>query len=183
MIGLYIALAILGLLILIIILKALTFKDKTNLKQAVEKEVDDTVVNELCTLLKFKTVSHIDSALTDFSVFQDYINKVKEMYPLVFSKCEFTQTKEYAIKLKLKGESSEKPTVLMSHYDVVPTTEGWKHDPYLGEVVDGSVYGRGAVDTKSTMVCALRALENALNRKVDKAQICLVGKNWELVEL
>lgn len=182
MIGLYIALAILGLLILIIILKALTFKDKTNLKQAVEKEVDDTVVNELCTLLKFKTVSHIDSALTDFSVFQDYINKVKEMYPLVFSKCEFTQTKEYAIKLKLKGESSEKPTVLMSHYDVVPTTEGWKHDPYLGEVVDGSIYGRGAVDTKSTMVCALRALENALkNNYVPKNDLYLCfGANEEV---
>ena len=74
---LYSLLVFFVLIILIILIRTLTFKDKTNLKQAVEKEVDDTVVNELCTLLKFKTVSHIDSALTDFSVFQDYINKVK----------------------------------------------------------------------------------------------------------
>ena len=132
------------------------------LNQAKEKEVDDQVVNELCTLIKYKTISHSDYSLTDYTVFQDYINKVKEMYPLVFSKCEFTQTKEYAIKLKLKGKSSDKPTVLMSHYDVVSATDGWKYDPFLGEVVDGAVYGRGAVDTKCTMVCALRALENAL---------------------
>lgn len=160
--GLYIALGVIGLLILIIVIKALTFKDKTNLNQAKEKEVDDKVVNELCTLIKYPTISHQDNTLTDYTVFQDYINKVKEMYPLVFEKCEFTQTKEYAIKLKLKGKSNDKPTVLMSHYDVVPVTEGWKHNPFLGEVVDGSVYGRGAVDTKCTMVCALRALENAL---------------------
>ena len=25
----------------------------------------------------------------------------------------------------------------MAHYDVVPVTNGWKHDPFLGEVVDG----------------------------------------------
>jgi len=161
---LYIALGIVGLLILIIIIKTLIFKDKTNLNQAQEKEVDDTIVNDLCTLIKFKTISHVDRSLTDFTVFQDYIDKVKEMYPLVFSKCEFTQTKEYAIKLKLKGKSSEKPTVLMSHYDVVPATEGWLHDPFLGEVVNESVYGRGAVDTKCTMACALRALENALKK-------------------
>ena len=101
--GLYIALGVIGLLILIIVIKALTFKDKTNLNQAKEKEVDDKVVNELCTLIKYPTISHQDNTLTDYTVFQDYINKVKEMYPLVFEKCEFTQTKEYAIKLKLKG--------------------------------------------------------------------------------
>ena len=34
------------------------------------------------------------------------------MFPLVFSKCEFTQTKEYAIKLKLKGKSTEKEEIV-----------------------------------------------------------------------
>ena len=48
-------------------------------------------------------------------------------------------------ELKLKGKSSDKPTVLMAHYDVVPVTDGWKHDPFLGEEVDGAIYGRGAV--------------------------------------
>lgn len=158
----YIVLGVIGLLILIIVIRALTFNSKLKKQVVTNREIDDTIVNELCTLLKYKTVSHEDNSNTDFTVFQAYIDKVKEMYPLVFSKCEFTQTKEYAIKLKLKGKSSEKPTVLMSHYDVVPVTEGWEHDPFLGEVVDGYVYGRGAVDTKCTMACALRALENAL---------------------
>ena len=27
----------------------------------------------------------------------------------------------------------------MAHFDVVPVTEGWDHDPFLGEVVDADV--------------------------------------------
>lgn len=155
--------AALALLIVIILIKAATFKDNTDYykKDDVNFKKDD-VVYKLGELLKIKTVSHEDVSLTDFSKFQEYIDKTKEFYPLVFSKCEFAQTKEYAIKLKLKGKSSEKPTVLMAHYDVVPVTEGWDHDPFLGEVVDGYLYGRGAIDTKCTMICALSALEKAL---------------------
>src|SRR5213079_3286740 len=36
---------------------------------------------------------------------------------------------------------------LMGHTDVVPVTaEGWRHDPFGGELIDGEVWGRGAVD-------------------------------------
>lgn len=155
--------AALLLLILICVIKALTFNDKTNYHRDVEeiKESDD-VVNKLGQMLKIDTVSHENITDTDFSKFQQYIELTKKLYPLVFEKCEFEQTKEYAIKLKLKGKSSENPTVLMAHYDVVPVTEGWDHDPFLGEVVDGFLYGRGAIDTKCTMACALSALEAAL---------------------
>lgn len=162
MLYLYIGLIVIGLLVLFIIIRALLFNDNNKKNVCTNKEIDDTVVKELGILLKYKTISYEDKSLINYDVFQDYINKVKEMYPLVFSKCEFTQTEEYAIKLKLKGKSSDKPTVLMAHYDVVPVTDGWQYDPFLGEVVEDSIYGRGAADTKCTMVCALRALENAL---------------------
>jgi acetylornithine deacetylase/succinyl-diaminopimelate desuccinylase-like protein len=37
--------------------------------------------------------------------------------------------------------------LLMGHLDVVPVNEsGWQHDPFGGEVIDGFVWGRGAVD-------------------------------------
>lgn len=160
-----IVLIVLGALILFIIVKALCFVDKRKVDKTDKPvKVDDTIVQDLGTLIKYKTVSYEDKSLIDFSVYQQYIDKVKTMFPKVFEKCEFKQTKEYAIFLKLKGKNSEKPTVLMAHYDVVPATEGWDLDPFLGEVVDGSLYGRGAVDTKCTMACALRALENALNK-------------------
>ena len=37
--------------------------------------------------------------------------------------------------------------LLMGHLDVVPVTEsGWSQDPFGGEIIDGFVWGRGAVD-------------------------------------
>ncbi|MBX3600135.1 MAG: M20/M25/M40 family metallo-hydrolase [Rubrivivax sp.] len=55
------------------------------------------------------------------------------------------------------------PTIaLNAHGDVVPPGEGWTHDPYGGEVVDGALYGRASAVSKSdfaTYTFALRALE------------------------
>jgi succinyl-diaminopimelate desuccinylase len=51
---------------------------------------------------------------------------------------------------------------LNAHGDVVPPGEGWSHDPYGGEVVDGKLYGRAAAVSKSDFASytfALRALE------------------------
>jgi succinyl-diaminopimelate desuccinylase len=52
---------------------------------------------------------------------------------------------------------------LNAHGDVVPPGEGWSHDPYGGEVVDGKLYGRASAVSKSdfsTFIFALRALES-----------------------
>jgi succinyl-diaminopimelate desuccinylase len=58
-----------------------------------------------------------------------------------------------------------RPTIaLNAHGDVVPPGEGWTHDPYGGEVVDGKLYGRASAVSKSdfaTYTFALRALEAA----------------------
>ncbi len=151
------------LIVVIVIINALLFKDKTDLYKNVPfLYEDDDIVYKLGELIKIPTVSHEDISLTDFSKFDEYVAKVKELYPTVFEKCEYTLTKEYAMKFYLKGKSSEKPNLLMAHYDVVPVTDGWDHDPFLGEVVDGYLYGRGTLDTKNTMACALSALERAL---------------------
>jgi succinyl-diaminopimelate desuccinylase len=51
---------------------------------------------------------------------------------------------------------------LNAHGDVVPPGEGWTHDPYGGEVVDGRLFGRAAAVSKcdfATFTFATRALE------------------------
>jgi acetylornithine deacetylase/succinyl-diaminopimelate desuccinylase family protein len=52
---------------------------------------------------------------------------------------------------------------LNAHGDVVPPGEGWSHDPYGGDVVDGKLYGRAAAVSKSDFASytfAVRALES-----------------------
>jgi len=43
------------------------------------------------------------------------------------------------------------------HTDVVPTgaTENWDHDPFSGDIIDGSLFGRGAADMKSAIAALL----------------------------
>ena len=56
-----------------------------------------------------------------------------------------------------------KTIALNAHGDVVPPGEGWTHDPYGGEIVDGKIYGRATAVSKCDMASftfAVRALES-----------------------
>jgi len=58
----------------------------------------------------------------------------------------------------------EPPLVLLSHLDVVPVeAASWTRDPFGGDLVDGVVWGRGAVDMKD-MVAMELAVMQALQR-------------------
>ena len=63
---------------------------------------------------------------------------------------------------RIEGSKPDAPTLmLMGHTDVVPATEGWTRDPFGGELVDGFVWGRGAVDMlnlTASMAVATRKL-------------------------
>ncbi|MEU8625388.1 M20/M25/M40 family metallo-hydrolase [Streptomyces sp. NPDC048669] len=51
---------------------------------------------------------------------------------------------------RIEGEDSSKPALLIhGHTDVVPANaDDWTHHPFSGEIADGCVWGRGAVDMK-----------------------------------
>jgi acetylornithine deacetylase/succinyl-diaminopimelate desuccinylase-like protein len=64
---------------------------------------------------------------------------------------------------RIEGTDPAAPTLLlMGHTDVVPVNpDGWRRDPFAGEIVDGELWGRGAVDMlnlTATMAVALRNL-------------------------
>jgi acetylornithine deacetylase/succinyl-diaminopimelate desuccinylase-like protein len=42
----------------------------------------------------------------------------------------------------------EKKLLYLSHTDVVPASDGWDFPPFSGEIKDGFVHGRGAIDCK-----------------------------------
>jgi acetylornithine deacetylase/succinyl-diaminopimelate desuccinylase-like protein len=64
---------------------------------------------------------------------------------------------------RIEGRDRTAPSLcLMGHTDVVPANpEGWRHDPFGGELIDGEVWGRGAVDMlnlTASMAVAFRDL-------------------------
>jgi acetylornithine deacetylase/succinyl-diaminopimelate desuccinylase-like protein len=51
------------------------------------------------------------------------------------------------------------PLILLSHLDVVPVdAESWSHDPFGGELIDGVIWGRGAVDMKDMAAMELSVM-------------------------
>jgi acetylornithine deacetylase/succinyl-diaminopimelate desuccinylase-like protein len=67
---------------------------------------------------------------------------------------------------RIEGQEREAPSLcLMGHTDVVPVNEaGWTRDPFGGELVDGEVWGRGAIDMlnlTASMAVAFRDLAHS----------------------
>ena len=61
--------------------------------------------------------------------------------------------------IRLKGDGSLRPLLLMSHLDVVPAEPAhWTHPPFSGTLADGYVWGRGAIDSKLTGATQLQVL-------------------------
>lgn len=51
---------------------------------------------------------------------------------------------------RIKGDGSARPVILLNHLDVVPhSKEFWSTEAFKGEIRDGFVFGRGAMDMKS----------------------------------
>jgi acetylornithine deacetylase/succinyl-diaminopimelate desuccinylase-like protein len=68
-----------------------------------------------------------------------------------------------SIVARIEGSDPDAPGLcLMGHTDVVPVNpDGWREDPFGGEVIDGEVWGRGAIDMlnwTSSMAVAVRRL-------------------------
>lgn len=54
--------------------------------------------------------------------------------------------------------SGEEMVAVLGHLDVVPEGDGWSFDPFGGEIRDGRIFGRGAMDDKGPTMAALYAL-------------------------
>lgn len=79
--------------------------------------------------------------------------------------CEDTKLHTYKdrpnVVATLKGKAKGKSLILNGHVDVVPTgpTEMWTHNPWGGEIENGRLYGRGAVDMKGGLAAIMMAVE------------------------
>ncbi|MDQ1402550.1 MAG: hypothetical protein QOG03_866, partial [Actinomycetota bacterium] len=78
-----------------------------------------------------------------------------------------------SIVARIEGTDPSAPSLcLMGHLDVVPANaDTWRHDPFGGELIDGEVWGRGAVDmlnqTSAMAVAFSRLAQSGFRPKGD----------------
>ena len=60
---------------------------------------------------------------------------------------------------RLKGKGNAPPLLLYGHVDVqITKNQIWTHPPFGGEIIDGYLWGRGALDMKGGMAMMMAAL-------------------------
>ena len=78
------------------------------------------------------------------------------------------RTSLYA-RLEAKNVSADDrgAVLLLHHMDVVPAGSGWDKDPFSGEIDNGKIWGRGAIDAKSLGIAHLEAFLALAERSED----------------
>ncbi|HEV2785849.1 MAG TPA: M20/M25/M40 family metallo-hydrolase, partial [Solirubrobacteraceae bacterium] len=63
---------------------------------------------------------------------------------------------------RLRGTGSAPGLLMQGHLDVVPAEGQWSHPPFSGEIADGYLWGRGALDMKGGVAMMLAAFLRAV---------------------
>ncbi|MBQ8449030.1 MAG: M20 family peptidase [Clostridia bacterium] len=162
---LFTILGLLAVLIIVIVVRTLCFKPE-ELPPVKEEKIEldhDKIVADMVDMIRCKTVSNRDEALVDRAEFAKFEALLRERFPLIHEKCSFEKIGKTGLLYRLAGKSSEKPSVCMAHYDVVPVEEAlWSTPAFEGIVKDGFIIGRGTLDTKGTLCGIMEALEKML---------------------
>lgn len=86
-------------------------------------------------------------------------------------------------------EWGEGPTLgIFCHLDVVPAGLGWDYDPFAAEMVDGRVYGRGAMDDKGPTISTLYVLKTLRDQgyqppcKIQVLLGCCEEQDWSCLK-
>ena len=68
--------------------------------------------------------------------------------------------------------SGDDVVAVLAHLDVVPEGDGWTHDPYGAEIIDGRMIGRGTSDDKGPGVAALFGMKAIMDAGIPLRRRC-----------
>jgi carboxypeptidase PM20D1 len=161
----------LGLVVLfaVLLVRTLRFSARPSpVPPAVAIAVDnDKATRRLARALRFRTVSQEDPTQFAGEVLQAFHSWLAEAFPGVHASLQKETVGGFGLLFTWPGsEAALPPVLLMAHQDVVPvspeTEPDWTHPPFAGEIAEGHVWGRGALDDKSSLMGILEAVEALL---------------------
>ena len=152
---------VLVLLVLIAVVRTLVSPRKSSDYQPPQTDEAEALrlAGKLSKMIQVDTTSHAGG--DDPARFRAFHKTLAELFPRVFSQLEKTEI-DGNLLFYWKGRSQERPILLMSHQDVVPAEGAWSHAPFSGDIADGKVWGRGASDTKCSVMACFEAAEQLL---------------------
>jgi carboxypeptidase PM20D1 len=129
----------------------------------------ETGAAHLAEAVRFQTVTYKagDPAPEDAAPWHDLHRWLETTYPRVHSTLTLEKVAQLSLLYRWQGsEPTLNPIILMAHQDVVPVNDGtlddWSGAPFAGDIIDGAIYGRGALDDKGSLVAIMEAAEALL---------------------
>lgn len=115
---------------------------------------------KLARMIQCRTVSHADRY--DDAEFEKLRDVMETTFPLVHRHCRKMTFGDDCWIYLLAGVHDDRNILLMAHHDVVDGEGAWTHPAFSGKILDGKLWGRGAVDTKTSLYGMFAALEELL---------------------
>ncbi|WP_417600130.1 M20 family peptidase [Owenweeksia hongkongensis] len=170
----------LGLFVLVAIVLFRTFSftapQLSNALPLVELKSDGKLLSQAIT---YETISH-KSEMRNDSVFVAFHNFLQDSFPKLHKELSREVVNEHSLLYTWKGsDPSKKPLVLTGHMDVVPvdyaSRNDWDASPFSGEILDGNIYGRGAIDDKGSLIAIMESIENLISQGFEPSRTLILA--------
>jgi carboxypeptidase PM20D1 len=157
----WVGLAVVALAVVLIVNTLRMSADRVEVAQTAMPDVDADVVAELLSqAIQFRTISHPLGAPDRPADYNGFLEWVDTAFPHAIGAMERTTVSGFTPIFHWEGSDPEAGAILISgHYDVVPIEGEWSRDPWAGEIAEGYVWGRGALDMKGGVVTLLHAVD------------------------
>lgn len=185
-----IAVAAVGSAVAANLIKAKKFvpEERVNEPYPAERVDLERYSKNLSDAIKIKTISNVDESKVDWAAFDELHALFEERYPLIHKTLKKEVVGKASLLYTWEGKNPDlDPIALLGHQDVVPVSAGteqdWEHEPFSGDVADGYIWGRGAVDMKNHVVGVLEAVETLLEDGFvpERTVLLCFGHNEEVV--
>lgn len=188
--GIFIAVGVVALLLVIMLIRTLTFKPKDDeqVEKAQVKLIGKDIAKHLSGAIKLRTISNPDANKTDWKEFDKLRDYLIKTYPKIHETMEREVISDYSLIYRWKGkDTNKKPLALLSHMDVVPVMPGTEHDweqgAFSGHIDKKYVWGRGTQDMKGHLIALCEAVEQLISQGYEPEcdiYLCF-GHNEEVV--
>ena len=124
---------------------------------SIAKEISTKQLHRISQFLKFETIN-------ETHIFEQSFDFLQLQFPKTFQYLELTKFGN-SFLLKWQGQKSSSKNFLFSlHQDVVSANpKNWSVPPFEGVISNHKIFGRGAIDSKSSLLAILESIESLLN--------------------
>jgi carboxypeptidase PM20D1 len=159
------------LVVLIVIVAIMIVRTVSFTSKQVKAELADdfsvetkSVVQHLAGAIQIPTISFENESEIKGTEFLNFHKYLERTFPRLHKTLQKEIVNNYSLLYTWPGKDKNlKPIILMAHMDVVPvedaTKDQWTHKPFAGDIAEGYIWGRGALDNKSDLIGIMEAIE------------------------